>query len=80
MNDSRPSQVDLQATARQIMLEHGFEPDFRRAVPQQLAGLKANPPQSRSRAGTCATCASCSGHPSTTTPRVTSTRLKPQSV
>ena len=45
MNDSRPSQVDLQAAARQIMLEHGFEPDFPPAVPQQLAELKANPPK-----------------------------------
>jgi len=45
MNDSRTSQVDLQAAARQIMLEHGFEPDFPPAVPQQLAELKANPPK-----------------------------------
>jgi len=27
------------------MLEHGFEPDFPPAVPQQLAALKANPPK-----------------------------------
>ena len=27
------------------MLEHGFEPDFPPAVPQQLAELKANPPR-----------------------------------
>jgi VacB/RNase II family 3'-5' exoribonuclease len=45
MNDSRTFQVDLQATARQIMLEHGFEPDFPPGVPQQLAELKANPPK-----------------------------------
>ena len=45
MNDSRPAHFDLQATARQIMLEHGFEPDFPAGVPQQLAELKAHPPQ-----------------------------------
>src|SRR6202142_2318209 len=44
-NDLRPSHLDLQATAKQIMLEHGFEPDFPPQVPQQLADLKAHPPQ-----------------------------------
>jgi VacB/RNase II family 3'-5' exoribonuclease len=45
MNDVRPSHLDLQATAKQIMLAHGFEPDFPPQVPQQLADLKAHPPQ-----------------------------------
>ncbi len=45
MNDIQPSHLDLQATARQIMLEHGFEPDFPPPVTQQLAELKAHPPQ-----------------------------------
>jgi VacB/RNase II family 3'-5' exoribonuclease len=45
MNDIRPSHLDLQATAKQVMLEHGFEPDFPPLVPQQLAELKAHPPQ-----------------------------------
>ena len=45
MNDVRPSHLDLQATAKQVMLEHGFEPDFPPEVPQQLAELKAHPPQ-----------------------------------
>src|SRR5450631_959651 len=45
MNDSRTPQFDLQAAARQIMLEHGFEPDFPPGVSQQLAELKANPPK-----------------------------------
>ena len=45
MNDSRSAHFDLQAAARQIMLEHGFEPDFPPEVPQQLADLKAHPPQ-----------------------------------
>jgi VacB/RNase II family 3'-5' exoribonuclease len=45
MNDVRPSHLDLQATAKQIMLAHGFEPDFPPQVPQQLAELKTHPPQ-----------------------------------
>ena len=43
MNDARPSHVDLQAIARQIMLENGFEPDFPDGVPQQLAQIKTRP-------------------------------------
>jgi VacB/RNase II family 3'-5' exoribonuclease len=45
MNDTRPSHLDLQATAKQVMLAHGFDPDFPPQVPQQLADLKAHPPQ-----------------------------------
>src|SRR5580704_8338758 len=45
MNDVRPSQLDLQATAKQVMVVHGFEPDFPPQVPQQLAELKTHPPQ-----------------------------------
>ena len=45
MNDNRPAHFDLQAAARQIMLEHGFEPDFPPEVAKQLADLKAHPPQ-----------------------------------
>jgi VacB/RNase II family 3'-5' exoribonuclease len=45
MNDSRPVHFDLQAAARQVMLEHGFEPDFPPEVAQQLADLEARPPQ-----------------------------------
>ncbi len=44
MNSSNPSHLDLQATAKQIMLEHGFEPEFPAAVAQQLADLKQHPP------------------------------------
>ena len=45
MNDSHSPHFDLQAAARQVMLENGFEPDFPPGVPQQLADLKARPPQ-----------------------------------
>lgn len=39
-----PSQIDLQAIAKDLMLQYGFEPDFPPAVEQQLAQLRANPP------------------------------------
>jgi VacB/RNase II family 3'-5' exoribonuclease len=45
MNNTQTSHLDLQATARQVMLAHGFEPDFPPQVAQQLAELKAHPPQ-----------------------------------
>ena len=45
MPDASPSHLDLQATARQLMQQYGFEPDFPPQVPQQLADLKAHPPQ-----------------------------------
>lgn len=44
MNNSLPTHVDLQAMAAQIMVEHGFEPEFPPAVQQQLADIKARPP------------------------------------
>jgi len=45
MNDNRASHLDLQAMAKQFMLENGFEPDFPPEVPRQLTDLKAHPPQ-----------------------------------
>jgi VacB/RNase II family 3'-5' exoribonuclease len=45
MNDIRTAPIDLQATAKQVMLAHGFQPDFPIQVAQQLADLKARPPQ-----------------------------------
>src|SRR5258708_26118305 len=44
MNNTHPSHIDLQATAKQIMIQNGFEPDFPPEVQQQLAQLKAAPP------------------------------------
>ena len=39
-----PSHLDLQATAKEIMQQYGFHPDFPPEVAKQLAGLKAHPP------------------------------------
>jgi exoribonuclease II len=44
MNNSAPSHTDLQAMARQIMVENGFEPDFPPATQQQLDQIHRNPP------------------------------------
>jgi exoribonuclease II len=43
MNSAHPSHFDLQAAAKQIMLENGFEPDFPPEVRQQLAQIKSAP-------------------------------------
>ena len=45
MNASSPSHTDLQVIAKQIMIDHGFGPDFPPEVPAQLAQLRAHPPQ-----------------------------------
>jgi exoribonuclease II len=45
MNNARPSSIDLQAMARQVMLARGFEPDFPPETRQQLAEISAHPPQ-----------------------------------
>jgi len=36
---------DLEASARQSMIEHGFEPEYPAAVKQELSALEAKPPQ-----------------------------------
>jgi exoribonuclease-2 len=46
MNNTHPSHFDLQAAAKQIMLENGFEPDFPPEVLTQLAQIKAQQPTS----------------------------------
>jgi len=45
MDNHRFSHVDLQAIARQLMLENGFEPEFPAPAQQQLAQLQTHPPQ-----------------------------------
>src|ERR1039458_8644919 len=45
MNTTPIRHVDLQAMAKQAMLENGFEPEFPPQVQQQLGELKAHPPQ-----------------------------------
>jgi exoribonuclease-2 len=51
MSDTHSAHIDLQAMARETMLEHGFEPDFPATVQQQLADIKARPPLAVSSSG-----------------------------
>jgi len=44
MKNPTASPFDLQAAARQTMLEHGFEPDFPPGVQTQLEQLRTHPP------------------------------------
>jgi exoribonuclease-2 len=39
-----PSHVDLQAVAKEIVVQRGFQPDFPPAIQQQLQDLRAHPP------------------------------------
>jgi exoribonuclease-2 len=43
MSNPSAAQVDLQAMAKQIMLEHGFEPDFPDGVDKQIASILSRP-------------------------------------
>jgi exoribonuclease-2 len=45
MPAANPSHFDLQAIAKDVVQRHGFQPDFPPQVPQQLADLRAHPPQ-----------------------------------
>jgi VacB/RNase II family 3'-5' exoribonuclease len=45
MNDTPIRQTDLQAAAKQVMIENGFEPEFSTQIQQQLTELRAHPPQ-----------------------------------
>jgi VacB/RNase II family 3'-5' exoribonuclease len=42
---NNPSHIDLQAIAKELVQQRGFDPDFPPAVQAQLASLRANPPQ-----------------------------------
>src|SRR2546421_8283443 len=48
MSPGKSSHIDLQATAKQLMLEYGFAPDFPSPVLQQVRELKRNPPRPES--------------------------------
>src|ERR1700678_479608 len=43
-NPSSPH-LDLQAVAKEVVQQHGFNPDFPPAVEQQLVVLRAHPPE-----------------------------------
>jgi len=45
MHDRNPSPLELQGTAKEVMQRYGFEPDFPPQVSEELAALKAHPPQ-----------------------------------
>jgi VacB/RNase II family 3'-5' exoribonuclease len=45
MPNPHPTQVDLQAVAKEVMQQRGFNPDFPPAVQKQLTDLRAHPPQ-----------------------------------
>ncbi len=49
MPNSNPPHLDLQATAKEIMEERGFQPDFPGEVTAQLATLKGDPPITASK-------------------------------
>jgi VacB/RNase II family 3'-5' exoribonuclease len=45
MNDPRTPPINLQSIARQVMQARGFNPDFPPEAQQQLAEIRAHPPQ-----------------------------------
>jgi len=49
MQDANPSHLDLQATAKEVMQQYGFEPDFPAPVSTQLGNLGQLPQASPSR-------------------------------
>jgi len=44
MPNNSTAHIDLQAIAKDIMRQHGFQPDFAPEVQRQLADLRAHPP------------------------------------
>jgi exoribonuclease-2 len=61
MNNAHPPHLDLQALSKQVMMAHGFDPDFPAAVQQQLADIKAHPPLAADSAGSAAAGSSPAG-------------------
>jgi VacB/RNase II family 3'-5' exoribonuclease len=47
MNQRHRNHIDLQAAAREIMLQNGFQPDFPPEVREQVADIQKMPPQTR---------------------------------
>ena len=45
MNDTPFRRIDLNATAKEVLIENGFEPEFSPQVQQELKELKAHPPK-----------------------------------
>jgi len=45
MHDANPSHPDLQATAKEVMQQRGFQPEFPSQALQQVAELKNHPPK-----------------------------------
>src|SRR6266478_4469157 len=48
---ANPTHIDLQAIAKQIMIERGFRPDFPPEVQKQLAALRNRPPKMAAEGG-----------------------------
>lgn len=44
MRPANPTHIDLQAIAKEIMIERGFQPDFAQDVREQVAALRKQPP------------------------------------
>ena len=76
MNDTPIRQIDLQAAAKQVMIENGFEPEF---PPQDSAtadGIESASAASCAECRTFAICAICCGLRSIMIPRGILTRPK----
>jgi VacB/RNase II family 3'-5' exoribonuclease len=45
MPNAHPAHIDLQAVAKEVLQQHGFDPDFPPAIHLQLEDLRAHPPR-----------------------------------
>src|ERR1700683_394585 len=45
MPNPHPPHIDLLTVAKEVMRQHGFDPDFAPAIQRQLADLRGHPPQ-----------------------------------